>query len=139
MLKLFFDSMKHMSMSGLVDGLGLSLCHTITRVSSKFNFSNSVSSTTQLFNFHIKQLFPHAFHKNSIMYVSRYPVAGFVCEVLVCANYASCCRLANFNSAVTHALSAFQLTARVNSVHVNTLSYVSVRILQKSRHFCFTA
>ena len=45
-----------------------------------------------------------------ILYI--YCTAGFVCEVLICANYASCRRLANFNSAVTLAL-LFQLTACV--------------------------
>ena len=30
---------------------------------------------------------------------------GYVCEVLICVNYTSCCRLTNFNPAVTLALS----------------------------------
>ena len=37
-----------------------------------------------------------------------YRIAGFICEVLICANYARCCRLAEFNSTVTLILS-FQL------------------------------
>ena len=41
-----------------------------------------------------------------------YHMMGFVCNVLICVNYASCRRLADFNSTVTLALS-FQLTACV--------------------------
>ena len=44
--------------------------------------------------------------------VRQYCTADFVCEVLICTHYASCCKLANFNSVVTVAFS-FQLTACV--------------------------
>ena len=44
--------------------------------------------------------------------ILHYHTAGFVCEVLICENYASCHRLANFNSAVTLA-HLLQLTAHV--------------------------
>ena len=70
----------------------------------------------------------------------HYHTAGFVCKVLICENYASCRRLANFNSAVTlaHLLQLTHCTCH-SSVLVISLSYVSVQILQKSGHFCFTA
>ena len=34
-----------------------------------------------------------------------YRIVGFICEVLICANYARCCRLTEFNSTVTLILS----------------------------------
>ena len=33
--------------------------------------------------------------------MEMYRIAGFVCEVLICANYARCCGLLHFNSTVT--------------------------------------
>ena len=36
-----------------------------------------------------------------LLYVHTYHIAGFVCEVLICANYARCHGLAHFNSTVT--------------------------------------
>ena len=67
-----------------------------------------------------------------------YHTAGFVCEVLICANYVSCCKLTHFNSVVTLAFS-FQLTARVTVpcfwffiLHLCTNT-------SKERHFCFAA
>ena len=44
-----------------------------------------------------------------------YYTVGFVCEILICANYANYRVLSNFNSAVTLAFS-FQLTARVTDL-----------------------
>ena len=48
---------------------------------------------------------------------NKYRTMGFVCEVLICANYVSCHKLAHFNSAITLALlfqlNLFQLTAHV--------------------------
>ena len=66
--------------------------------------------------------------------------SGFVSKVLICANYASCRELINFNSAVTLALS-FQLITHVTVLCLWFLfpTYVSVQILQKSGHFCFAA
>ena len=46
-----------------------------------------------------------------------YRTAGFVCEVLICANYASNLGLVNFNSAITFAL-LFHLTARVTVLYL---------------------
>ena len=43
---------------------------------------------------------------------TNYYTVGFVCEVLICANHASCRGLTNFNSAVTLVLS-FRLTVSV--------------------------
>ena len=62
---------------------------------------------------------------------SLYCIAGFVCEVLLCVNYASCRELANFNPAVT--LSA-HCTCH-SSMLVISLSYVSVQILQNRDTF----
>ena len=65
--------------------------------------------------------------------------AGFVCKVLMCANYVSCRELTNFNSAVTLVLFSAHRTCQFWSVLVISLSYVSVQILHKSGHFCFAA
>ena len=50
--------------------------------------------------------------RSIICIIVNYRTVGFGYKVLICANYASCCELTNFNSAVTLALS-FQLTAHV--------------------------
>ena len=46
-----------------------------------------------------------------------YRTAGFVCKILICADYVSCSELANYNCAVTLAL-LFRLTARATVPHV---------------------
>ena len=75
------------------------------------------------------------------------PYSGFVCEVLICVNYANCCKLTNFNSAVTpQVIVSYSCTfisahcTCLSSMLVISLSYsyVSVQMLQK-RHFCFAA
>ena len=65
-----------------------------------------------------------ALHTNCAMYdilikahqanihIQPIPYRGFICEVLICVNYASCRGLTNFNSAVILALS-FRLTVCV--------------------------
>ena len=77
-------------------------------------------------------------HQYYINYIHRqlacyiYCIEGFVCEVLICANYASCRNITNFNSAVSYSATLaflFHLTTRVTVLCL--LSYVSVQTLQK--------
>ena len=107
-----------------------------------------IQSNTHMHNKYTTHMYTHTrayAQKHECKYVRTqitYSIAGFVCEVLICVNYASCCAsgLANFNFAVSY--SCIFVSAHCtchSSVLVISLSYVSVQILQKSESFCFTA
>ena len=67
-----------------------------------------------------------------------YHIAGFVCEVLICANYTSCCGLANINFAISYSCIFISAHCKCHSFMIYlAYVYVSVQILQKSGDFCF--
>ena len=75
---------------------------------------------------------PQAHNSIPYAYMSvAYRTAGFVCEVLICVNYASYRELASFNSAVSYSCTFVSAHCTCqSSVHVIFLSYISVQILQ---------
>ena len=57
-------------------------------------------------------------------------IAGFVCEVLICANYAICCGLANINSAVSYSYIFISAHCMCHSSVISlAYAYISVQIL----------
>ena len=112
---------------------------------SKFCFVK-VSCRPHLSKFYPVKLLHYTVHKVNLHHytcaVDTYRVAGFVCEVLICANYVRCHGLTHFNSTVTFnsaiVLGVSQLCALLYLMWSKSRYLVSrLPITAGQRNWCF--